>query len=426
MKPFIKLVKTTKPGNYTLALVRETIHNEIMDNPFSTTDTKTTIIICNAVTGEDIKEKYLLVEDLSDKVSIKLDGKVVPLTPSVRTGITYTETQLAALGDYELVSAGTVANSAIINDPTYLDFKTRTLEAMGLGVASAGDLIGFLATYEGKKHVLVTGDAGLGKTFAVSKFAEEGDRRMFFKSLDNGTEVIDLLGNPIKISDGSFPWKDGIITQAFRAAAKGEKVLLFIDELLRAPDRELSILIGCLTPDSRGKLVLRTGRPLESTLIDGIIDEEVIETDIEHLWCVSTTNQGRGYNTGRIDMALKDRFRIYEQTMSNDVSRDIALEVLKKTSYGSKLSDTAANTILDKIYKVVEAVTTHVEGDGKLKQYITIRHITEVLKTSNKVKDIKPRMLDLVSNLVMIDSSGKLNVEQKEIVKEYINKYVKV
>jgi MoxR-like ATPase len=268
--------------------------------------------------------------------------------------------------------------------------------------------------------------AGVSKTYTVSQYAEAEDRKMFFKALDNGTETIDLVGHLIKLRSGDFAWKDGIVTQAFRAAAKGEKVLLFIDELLRAPDKELSLLVGCLTPDSRGKLVLRTGRPLEHTLTDGVVQEEVIETDLEHLWCVATTNQGRGYHTGKIDMALKDRFRIFEQTMSVETSREIATKVLKATDYGEKLSDTAVEALIDKLYKVVDAVAAHVDGDGKLKQYITIRHIAEVINTSDKPKDFKPRMMDLVSNLVMIDSSGKLNVEQKEIIKEYIKKSVKV
>ena len=274
--------------------------------------------------------------------------------------------------------------------------------------------------------MLVTGQAGVSKTYTVSQYAEAEDRKMFFKALDNGTETIDLVGHLIKLSNGDFAWKDGVVTQAFRAAAKGEKVLLFIDELLRAPDKELSLLVGCLTPDSRGKLVLRTGRPLEDTLVDGVVEEEVIETTLENLWCVATTNQGRGYHTGKIDMALKDRFRIFEQTMSEETSRDIATTVLMKTTYGSKLSDTEVDSVIDKLYGVVKAVASHVDGDGKLKQYITIRHITEVINTSTKVKDIKPRMLDLVSNLVAIDSSGNLNIEQKQIINEYVKKIVKV
>jgi MoxR-like ATPase len=290
----------------------------------------------------------------------------------------------------------------------------------------SSDLYGALKIYDGKKHILVTGMAGVSKTYTVSQYAEAESRKMFFKALDNGTETIELLGHLIKLTDGNFAWKDGVVTQAFRAAANGEKVLLFIDELLRAPEKELSLLVGCLTPDSRGKLVLRTGKGMEETLKNGVIDEEVIETDLEHLWCVATTNQGRGYHTGKIDLALKDRFRIFEQTMSIDTSKEIATKVLKETPYGSKLSDVAADSIVEKLYKVVEAVETHVEGDGKLKQPITVRHITEVINLSNKPKDLKPRMIDLISNLVMIDSSGRLNVEQKEIIKSYINKFVKV
>ena len=125
-------------------------------------------------------------------------------------------------------------------------------------------------------------------------------------------------------------------------------------------------------------------------------------------------------------MALKDRFRIFEQTMSEETSRDIATTVLMKTTYGSKLSDTVVDSIIDKLYGVVKSVASHVDGDGKLKQYITIRHITEVINTSTKVKDIKPRMLDLVPNLVAIDSSGNLNIEQKQILVEYIKKIVKL
>ena len=112
--------------------------------------------------------------------------------------------------------------------------------------------------------------------------------------------------------------------------------------------------------------------------------------------------------------------------MSQEESKSIATTVLKETPYGAKLSDTAIDSVIEKLYKVVDAVASHVDGDGKLKQYITIRHISEVINTSDKVKDIRPRMLDLVSNLVMIDSSGKLNVEQKEIISSYIKTFVKV
>ena len=426
MKPILKIVKTDVKDEHTLALIREVKIETTKASPFGSATEETEIAVCNAVTGEEVKEEHLVLDDLSAKVSIKLDGKVIKLTPAIRTGIAYTETQLASLGDFKLVTPPMSETTAVLTDPEYKEFRQHAVDALGLTTTDSSDLYGVLKTYAGLKHILVTGQAGVSKTYTVSQYAEAEDRKMFFKALDNGTETIDLVGHLIKLSNGDFAWKDGIITQAFRAASAGEEVLLFIDEMLRAPDKELSLLVGCLTPDSRGKLVLRTGRPLEHTLKDGVVEEEVLETTLDKLWCVATTNQGRGYHTGKIDMALKDRFRIFEQTMSIETSRDIATNVLKETPYGSKLSDTAVDTIINKLYKVVEAVATHVDGDGKLKQHITIRHITEVITTSKKVKDLKPRMMDLVSNLVMIDSSGALNVEQKEIIREYVKSNVKV
>ena len=428
MKPFLKLVKTgTEGNNHTLALVREISVTTTEDNPFGKVDQETQVVICDSVTGENIPEELVGLPDLSAVNSIKIDGKVTKLTPAIRTGINYSETQLTSLGEYELLNEDVGVNKTLLMDETYKEFRQHSLDAFGLSVSGdSSDLYGILQVYDGQKHILVTGQAGVSKTYTVSQYAEAEDRKMFFKALDNGTETIDLVGHLIKLTNGEFAWKDGVVTQAFRSAAKGEKVLLFIDELLRAPDKELSLLVGCLTPDSRGKLVLRTGRPLEDTLVDGVVEEEVLECTLENLWCVATTNQGRGYHTGKIDMALKDRFRIFEQTMSEETSRDIATTVLKASPYGSKLSDTAIEGIIEKMYKVVSAVAAHVDGDGKLKQYITIRHITEVINTSKKVKDIKPRMMDLVSNLIMIDSSGNLNIEQREIIKSYIKTNVKV
>ena len=354
-KPFLCVVKNGK-DNHTLALVREMPTETNSSSPFGTPDDTTNVAICDSVTGENIEKASLDLGDLSAVSSIKLDGKVVKLTPTIRTGITYSSTQLSSLGDFELIDVDVKENLVLLDDPTYKEFRQHSLDAFGLTTTDSSDLYGSLKTYDGLKHMLVTGQAGVSKTYTVSLYAEAEDRKMFFKALDNGTETIDLVGHLIKLSNGDFAWKDGVVTQAFRAAAKGEKVLLFIDELLRAPDKELSLLIGCLTPDSRGMLVLRTGRPLEDTLVDGVVEEEVIETTLDNLWCVATTNQGRGYHTGKIDMALKDRFRIFEQTMSEETSRDIATTVLMKTTYGSKLSDTAVESIIDKLYGVVKAV----------------------------------------------------------------------
>jgi hypothetical protein len=161
-KPFIKVVKTTTKDNYTLALVREEESNaRAASNPFGGAVEETKIIVCNIRTGENVDPALIEVGDLSDKVSIKLDGKVVKLTPAIRTGITYTETQLASLGDFEVATPSVDDNKLILEDETYKEFEKHALDAFGLSASGdSSDLYGVLKTYEGKKHILVTGMAG--------------------------------------------------------------------------------------------------------------------------------------------------------------------------------------------------------------------------------------------------------------------------
>jgi hypothetical protein len=315
--------------------------------------------------------------------------------------------------------------TTMLDSEGFKEALTNVMEPI-LGSVSSGDLADFLKRYEGKKHILLTGEAGTGKTYEVDKYAKASGRKVYFKSLDNGTEVIDLLGHLIKLSDGNFAWKDGVVTKAFREASKGNKVILFLDELLRSPERELSILVGALTPNSKGKLVLNTGRALESTLDDGVIEEEVLEVDIENLWCVSTTNQGRGYHTGKIDRALSDRFRLFHKTISIPELEAIVTHNLTKTTYGKALTTSEVGIIIGQLKELSEAVLSHVNGDGKLKISISARHLSEVVETASNKKDIKKRLIELIPNITTYDSDGKPNPEQYELIKAYIQKFIKL
>jgi replication-associated recombination protein RarA len=313
----------------------------------------------------------------------------------------------------------------ILDDDRFKEALATTMDSI-MGGSSSGSFSDFLSRYEGKKHVLATGGAGVGKTYEVDAFAKSSGRKIYFKSLDNGTEVIDLLGHLIKLPSGEFAWKDGVVTKAFREASKGNKVILFLDELLRAPERELSILIGALTPNSEGKLVLNTGRALLSTLDDGIVEEEVLEVELDNLWCVSSTNQGRNYHTGKIDRALSDRFRIFHKTLTEDELTAIVTSNLKKTDYAKSCSDSEIEVIVNQLKEFTKAVLSHVNGDGKLKIEVTARHLSEAVETANNKKDIKRRLLELLPNIVTFDSDGKPNTEQQELIKAYIMKFVRL
>ena len=141
-KPFLCVVKDGK-NNHTLALVRE-VSTGTSGSPFGTPDDTAKVVVCNSVTGEKIEQANLNLGDLSAVSSIKLDGRVVKLTPTIRTGITYSSTQLSSLGDFEIVDVDVKENLVLLDDPTYKEFRQRSLDAFGLTTTDSSDLYGSL------------------------------------------------------------------------------------------------------------------------------------------------------------------------------------------------------------------------------------------------------------------------------------------
>ena len=118
------------------------------------------------------------------------------------------------------------------------------------------------------------------KTYSATQWIDEAGYESEFIAGHSGLESIDLLGYWIKNSEGNLIWLDGALTAAFRKALTQKCVLLF-DELLRVPARELSILVGSLTPDSSGHYRLRTNRLVDEN--DGIGETETLVVPMENL-----------------------------------------------------------------------------------------------------------------------------------------------
>ena len=278
--------------------------------------------------------------------------------------------------------------------------------------ATGDDLEGMLTAYQFKKHLLITGDAGQGKTFIVDKFIDDGGFTYVQENGHTGLEAIDLIGHMIKLPDGNFGWKDGSLSEAFRLAEAGERVVYFIDEVLRIPARELNILVSSLTPNSRGQLKLRTNRPA-GTPVDGIVKGEEITIAQENFWVVATTNQGSGYQSSRIDEALKDRFRLYYQEMpADDVGVIVALKYARLK--GTAVAVKSIISLIDK--------TKEIQSTGNIPRSFTIRHLSEAIDTATSLKDVKKKMVELANNIVAIDADGRFNSSQVQIVTALIKK----
>lgn len=187
------------------------------------------------------------------------------------------------------------------------------LDADGVPADADRDMYLFLRRHASPGMALcpvqISGPAGLGKTYTARLFGRsEGFDLVVEIGGFAGMESIDLLGRA-SLRNGSEVWVDGPMAQAFRAAARGEKVLLIIDEILRIPARERSLMLTALTPD-HGMLRLTTGRIID---VDdtGTGTVEVIEAPAENVAIVSTTNVGADYFVDADDPAMKERWKVY-------------------------------------------------------------------------------------------------------------------
>jgi hypothetical protein len=267
-----------------------------------------------------------------------------------------------------------------------------------------------------KKHILIEGEKGSGKTYTVSRLLHLLKVNQVFTAGHESMESIDLLGHLIPASDGTLVWKDGPLTQAFRMAQE-VPTALFFDEILRVPQRELNILVGSLSPNAQGLYVLRTGRVVGVTE-DGVAIEETIEVPQDRLWVVGTTNVGAGYGVDDIEEALADRFRLVRKDTSEEEAKLILTNNAKSVGFtGSDLSDTV--TKMMKFF----ALMKELQKSGEINKIINQRHMSEsILLSEGSVATVKQNLADLVLNWIDRDTNGYPMKEQQALVMKTISK----
>ena len=270
----------------------------------------------------------------------------------------------------------------------------------------------FLERYAFKKHILLAGAAGVSKTYSATKWVEGSGYESEFIAGHSGLESIDLLGYWVKASDGNLVWLDGALTAAFRKATKTKTVLLF-DELLRVPARELSILVGALTPDSSGNYRLRTSRLTD--VVDGIGETETLVIKAENLHVIATTNIGGDYDVENIDVALQDRFRSHDVEMATSTIYGICEDV-----NDGKLPDASIASLLD-LYEKVKILV----DSNELTRGLSLRHLTEVINYAGDASELASYLKDLETIICARDTTGKLNETEKRIYNSTIKKTIR-
>ena len=294
------ILPTIRGSKLAIAFIKEIINDNMNTSVFDmTSSNKIAVMVFD---GEEIhyKPTRLMVGEESDEDALlTIDGITEGMKTSAKEKISGTIMR----------SKGIVANAEdsseskqYFTDADIEQLKTvhaemfKQLEEMKVSAEIKGSIA---EHYMFRKHIILQGRAGVGKTYQVDKLLRDKGIETEYISLHEGIEAIDLQGYLIKEDNGNLVWKDGVITAAFRKATQGIKTAIFLDEILRCPKRELNFLVGILTPDSTGHFNMRTGRvshTVEHIGIDGnkhkIAQEEILRVKQDMIWAVGTTNAG--------------------------------------------------------------------------------------------------------------------------------------
>ncbi|MCK9553631.1 AAA family ATPase [Aquamicrobium sp.] len=271
---------------------------------------------------------------------------------------------------------------------------------------------GFLSKNAFKRHVLLIGPAGTGKTYAAGQWCDKSQIEPIFIGGSPDMEAIDLRGNIIPYVDASgdkkFIWVDGPLSQAFRAAQKS-KVVLIVDEMLRLSSNAQGILISSLTPNYHGSFVLNTGNIIASE--DGSYHTETISVKKENLFVIATTNIGYGYDVGDINLALEDRFSILEMPLD--------YEFIKAQSEKDCLKNGFNKKVAGKLLKTFD-VLTNMHKAKMVDKCINFRHLSEIISDANSESGIKEIILDKTPKWSGRQTDGSLIEDQTEQIRQAV------
>ena len=296
--------------------------------------------------------------------------------------------------------------------PADIDELSAALEDYHSGMQSASTVEAaenILDSLMFRVPVLFEGDRGSGKTTEAYAFARQHDLPLIEFQGHEGVEATDLLGCYVPMADRSLVWKDGAVSQAFRHAARGQRTVLLIDELLRIPTRQQSVLLSAFAPID-GHYRVRTGRILN--VEDGVGEEEMLRCKVEDLAVIATTNVGADYALDNIDPAVAERFMILRKDTTEETLYPILDKVVEAKGF-----DSATVARLVRFFSKAKEM----RNAGQIARLPTTRTLVRAVELAKEPSEVGTMLINQALLWVERDLEGLPVKEQLESVKRLVS-----
>ena len=265
-----------------------------------------------------------------------------------------------------------------------------------------------------KFPVLVQGTHGAGKTHGARQHGDMGGFDAVVECHGHaGIEAIDFLGGMLPTEgDKSLVWVDGPVTEAFRRAALGQRVLLIVDEIYRVPRRERSLFLSALSPAraKSGQLVyrLKTGRPVAPSAPGLLPTMEMVEAPEALLSIIATTNVGAGYDVEDDDPAESSRWHKIHYAPGDGKT----LAILSAECTELKLPDSVPAKLIE-VCKNLRKLRL----DGEARLVPSTRELVRAVHLSSSATEVKAALSEMAHAWVGLDSAGEPNPAQLKAVR---------
>lgn len=269
-----------------------------------------------------------------------------------------------------------------------------------------------MEVYEFGRHLCFIGEKGAGKTFHIYEYLKHKGYDHVYVGGNANIESIDLLGKLLPYENNgekNFIWVDGPMTQAFRRAANGEKIVLFIDEILRISPSGQSLMVPAFAEDIYGNYVLDTGRVIN--VEGGVGQTEVLRAPKENLWVLATTNIGAGYDIGDMESAFEDRFEFIEMNNDPEKIKRTLLKIEKSKGFSG---------VVEKLMNFYEKMQ-ELKENGMVSKLINLRHLSQALQDTKTEDDLYDRLMDRAPKWVERDMGGKMIEDQVDAIKNALS-----